>query len=145
MKSKGFTLIELIVVVAIIAVLAGLVTAASQVGRKRAARAKAESAIATLEAALGMYQTDMGDYPESGNLNLVKALSDEEANKDNSDWQGPYMRFKDKELSETGEFLDPWGNPYAYVKGGSNNGSSFYDLSSLGPDGKESSDNVTNW
>lgn len=143
-ERKGFTLIELLVVVAIIALLAGLVTSATQVARKRGARGKAEAAVATIEAALGMYETDIGIFPESGNKNLISALSDEEANAGAPSWNGPYMRFKEKEL-ENGEFMDPWGNPYLYEKGGTQNGPRFYDLYSLGPDGEESSDDVTNW
>ena len=143
-KTIGFTLIELLVVVAIIAVLAGLVTAAAQMARKRGSKAKAEASIATLESAIGMYETDVGDFPESENANLVKALSDESANSGNSAWAGPYMRFKEKELKE-GKFMDPWGNSYVYVKGGAHNGAKFYDLYSLGPDGKESGDDLGNW
>jgi general secretion pathway protein G len=142
--KKGFTLIELLVVVAIIALLAGLVTSATQTARKRGARGKAEAAIATVEAAVGMYESDLGTFPESGNENLVKALSDEKSNEGNSEWNGPYMRFKEKELEES-QFVDPWGLPYVYVKGGTHNGTKFYDLYSLGSDGKESEDDVTNW
>ncbi len=91
-----------------------------------------------------MYETDIGDFPESGNESLVKALSDETANEQNSGWTGPYMRFKEKEL-EAGQFVDPWGKPYVYVKGGAHNGNKFYDLYSLGPDGAESEDDVINW
>ena len=144
MKSKGFTLIELLVVIAIITILAGMVVGGAQQARKRGAMTKAMAQIATLETAISMYETDMGEYPESGNANLVAALTEDPGD---LDWSGPYMKIKDKERDEEGAYLDSWGNPYVYVNPGVNNEYS-YDIYSLGPNGKgdgSEKDDITNW
>jgi len=141
---EGFTLIELLVVIAIITILAGMVVGGAQQARKRGAMTKAMAQIATLETAISMYETDMGEYPESGNANLTAALTEDPGD---LDWSGPYMKIKDKELDEEGVYLDSWGNPYVYVNPGVNNEYS-YDIYSLGPNGKgdgSEKDDITNW
>ena len=144
MKNKAFTLIELLVVIAIITILAGMVVSGAQQARKRGTITKANAQLATLETAISMYETDMGDYPESGNNNLVSALTEDP---DDLDWSGPYMRIKENELDEEGEYMDAWGNPFVYVNPGVHNEYS-YDLYSLGPnregDGTER-DDIRNW
>ncbi|MFH1854328.1 MAG: type II secretion system major pseudopilin GspG [Candidatus Omnitrophota bacterium] len=141
---KGFTLIELLVVIAIITILAGMVVSGAQQARKRGAITKVNAQIATIETAISMYETDMGIYPESGNKNLVKAFMEDPGD---SNWNGPYMKIKEKELNENGEYLDAWGGPFVYVDPGEHNTYS-YDLYSPGPDGKgdgNGKDDVTNW
>ena len=144
MKNKGFTLIELLVVIAIITILAGMVVSGAQQARKRGTITKAGAQLATLETAISMYETDMGVYPESGNENLVAALTDDPGD---LDWSGPYMKIKENELDENGEYMDAWGNPFVYVNPGVHNEYS-YDLYSLGPnregDGTEK-DDIRNW
>lgn len=144
MKRKGFTLIELLVVIAIITILAGMVVSGAQQARKRGAVTKVKAQIATIETAISMYETDMGLYPESGNKNLVNALIEDNGD---LDWNGPYMKIKENELNENGEYLDAWGNPFLYVNPGVHNTYS-YDLYSPGPDGKgdgTGKDDITNW
>ena len=141
--QHGFTLVELLIVMAILAILGGLVTAAAQNARKRGAATKAKAAIAALETALQMYQLDLGGYPASGNTGLVTALA---TGPGSSDWHGPYMEFKQDELSD-GAFLDPWGKPYVYTAPGVHRPASF-DLYSTGPNGTgdgTDSDDITNW
>ena len=140
---RGFTLVELLIVMAILAILGGLVTAAAQSARKRGAVTKAKAAIAALETALQMYQLDLGGYPASGNANLVTALT---TSPGSSDWHGPYMEFKQDELTG-GEFVDPWGKAYVYTTPGTHRTAS-YDLYSTGPNGTgdgTDADDINNW
>ena len=145
--APAFTLVELLVVIAILSILMGLVTAGAQTARRRGAVTKAKATIAALETAIAMYQGDMGDYPESENANLVRALAKEP---DDPDWMGPYMEFKEDEL-EADELLDPWGKPYVYVS--ANGGSPkhrqhSYDVYSFGPNGQDddgTQDDIVNW
>jgi general secretion pathway protein G len=140
-------LVELLVVIAILGILISLVTAGAQAARKRGAVAKAKATVAALETAIAMYHGDLGEYPETGNANLVKALVDDPGD---PDWQGPYMEFKQDELA-SGELVDPWGKPYVYVSvnGGSpQHRQRSYDLLSLGPNGTDddgAGDDVVNW
>ena len=133
---------ELLVVMAIIAILAGMAVGGAQMARKRGSITKARSAIAALEAAIDMYDMDIGVYPPSGGVNLVRELTDST----DPDWEGPYMRFKNEDL-EGGSYLDSWGNPYVYINPGVNN-PKFYDIYSFGPDGVDEQgkgDDITNW
>src|SRR5215813_8372263 len=95
---SGFTLLELLVVVAIIALLVGYVAPRyfGQVGKSEVATAKAQ--IDALEKALDQYRLDVGRYP-SNELGL-KALTDKPAT-DAAKWNGPYLK---KAVP-----LDPWG------------------------------------
>jgi len=143
MKAKAFTLMELLVVMAIIAILGGMAIGGAQMARKRGAITKAKAAITALEAAIDMYELDIGEYPASGNTILVEALS---ADSSNPDWNGPYMRFKDEDL-EGGSYLDPWGNPYVYINPGTHN-LNFYDIYSFGlnsQDEQGAGDDINNW
>ena len=144
---RGFSLVELLVVIAILGILISLVTAGAQAARRRGAITKAKAMISALETAVAMYQSDMGDYPETGNESLVAALQTDPGN---VDWDGPYLEFKKDEL-EGGEAMDPWGHPYVYVSvnGGSpEHRESSYDLYSFGPNAQDDSgtgDDIYNW
>ncbi len=87
---RGFTLIELLVVIAILGILIGLVTAGAQAARRRGAVTKAKTTVSAIETAIAMYDSDMGDYPLTGNAALIAALQDDP---DDVDWDGPYMVF----------------------------------------------------
>jgi general secretion pathway protein G len=147
MSRRAFTLVELLVVVAILGILAGLVTAGAQAARRRGAITKAKAMIAGLETAIAMYEGDMGEYPPSGNEELVAAL---EEDPDDVDWAGPYMEFKRDDLAD-GQVVDPWGHPYEYVSvnGGSpQHRTRSFDLYSLGPNGVDDGgggDDLVNW
>jgi general secretion pathway protein G len=101
-RQKGFTLLELLVVVVIIGLLAGFVAPRyfGQVGKSEVATAKAQ--IDALEKALDQYRLDTGRYPstELGLKALVERPPDEPK------WNGPYLK---KSVP-----LDPWGKPYLY-------------------------------
>ena len=74
-RSNGFTLIELIVVIGIIIVLAGLVLSTVGYARKKGARARAETEIAAMSAACENYKADNGIYPQSGDTNTLDPTS----------------------------------------------------------------------
>ena len=120
--SKGFTLLELLVVMVIIGLLAGLVAPRyfAQVGKSQTKVAKAQ--IDSLEKALDTYRLDVGHYPstEEGLQALVAGPSGE------TNWAGPYLR--------KGIPADPWGRPYVYTQPGTHRD---YDLMSYGKDGRE--------
>ena len=121
MKSAGFTLLELLVVVLIIGLLAGFVAPRyfGQVGKSEVNVAKAQ--IDALEKALDQYRLDTGHYP-SAELGL-EALVNRPASEPK--WNGPYLR---KSVP-----LDPWGKPYIYRIPGEKGE---FDLVSLGKDGQ---------
>ena len=98
---RGFTLIELVVVILILAILAALVVPRVVTRTGDAKRAKAASDISTLRAQVQLYKTDTGAFPES--LQDLRVRPSEGAD----GWHGPYL---DKELP-----TDPWGNEYDYV------------------------------
>jgi general secretion pathway protein G len=120
-KSVGFTLLELLVVVVIIGLLAGLVAPRyfGQVGKSEVNVAKAQ--IDALEKALDQYRLDTGHYP-STELGL-DALINRPANEPK--WNGPYLR---KSVP-----VDPWGKPYMYRVPGQKGD---FDVLSYGKDGQ---------
>jgi general secretion pathway protein G len=120
-RNAGFTLLELLVVVVIIGLLAGLVAPRyfGQVGKSEVNVAKAQ--IDALEKALDQYRLDTGHYP-STELGLA-ALVERPANEPK--WNGPYLR--------KGVPSDPWGRPYLYRTPGQRGD---YDLVSYGKDGQ---------
>ena len=135
-SKSGFSLIEILIVIALIAVIAGL--AISNIGgifggqQEKAAKIFVTQ---SLKIPLTAYKIDIGSYPSTAEG--LQALIQAPANKSGS-WKKPYI----EELP-----TDPWGNPYQYRFPGSKNvnGSSGYDVWSLGPYGTESADDIGNW
>ena len=128
----GFTLIELMLVVIIIGALVAMVmprlTGRGEQARTAAASADINSNIAT---ALKLYELDNGAFPTSAEgLNALMSAPGSARN-----WNGPYLERKP---------LDPWGRQYKYQCPGAHRIQD-YDLYSLGRDGVESEDDVTNW
>jgi general secretion pathway protein G len=129
-RRHGFTLVEMLLVVAIIGILAALVipkiAGKSEEARVTAAQADIHGGIKT---ALDGFEIDNGYYPRSLN-DLVQQPSDAK------NWHGPYL----DQLP-----VDPWGQPYVYYYPSKRNQSG-YDLLSVGPDGKEGTDDdIGNW
>lgn len=120
--SRGFTLLELLVVIVIIGLLASYVGPKyfAQIGKSEVTVAKAQ--IGSLEKALDTYRLDMGRYPrtEEGLAALLVRSADNA-----SKWNGPYLQ---KDIP-----LDPWGHPYQYRNPGSRGG---IDIISYGKDGQ---------
>ena len=133
----GFTLIEIMLVVIIIGILAAMIVpniaGRSEQARKTAARTDIESNLST---ALDLYKMDASQYPTT-EQGLIALLTPPSVAPVPVQWNGPYL--KKKVLPK-----DPWGHDYVYVSPGTHNTDS-YDLSSLGPDGVESDDDITNW
>jgi general secretion pathway protein G len=120
-RASGFTLLELLVVVAILGLLVGYVAPRyfGQLGKSEVTTARAQ--IEALGSALDQYRLDTGRYPttELGLNALVQRPQNEPK------WNGPYLK---KEVP-----LDPWGKPYLYTAPGERGE---YDLVSLGKDGQ---------
>ncbi len=136
-QRKGFTLIEIMLVVIIIGILAAMVIPNLAGRGEQARRAAAQSDIeANLATALDLYEIDNGRYPAT-EQGLSALIQEPTAPPEPRQWNGPYL--KKKRIPD-----DPWGRPYVYVNPGTHN-TEGYDLSSLGPDGVESADDVTNW
>jgi general secretion pathway protein G len=131
-SEKGFSLIELIVVLVILGLLAAVVAPNVYkhllTGREKIARIQ----IKELEGALQLFSFDMGRYPLSaeGLEALIRNPGSVDA------WKGPY-------LSKSDLPRDPWGKPYEYRCPGLHGD---YDLFSYGPDGAEGGDDdICSW
>jgi general secretion pathway protein G len=122
----GFTLIEVMVVIAVLAILAALV-APNIFGHLGTAKdVAARSQMEMLGASLDAYRLDNGRYPTTAQgLEALRVLPSVEPRPRN--WRGPYLR---RELP-----LDPWNFPYVFVSPGQANPNG-YDLLSTGADGQ---------
>jgi general secretion pathway protein G len=138
-NKKGFTLIELMVVIAILALLGGIV-APKVIGRLRQAKPqKAKIDLTQIETGLDMYAADNGSYPTT-EQGLQALITKPTTPPEPLNWSGPYVKPTD--------FKDPWGVVYVYVSPSTHEGYDF-DLSTLGSDGQEGGTeeaaDVTNW
>jgi general secretion pathway protein G len=116
-SQRGFTLIEILVVMAIIGMLAVMVAPNLFRQQAGAMRDAALSQISSLETALDSYRLDMNQYPDS----LSELMEDESGS---ASWNGPYLR---RQVP-----ADPWGNDYVYQSDGRN-----FTLMSYGADGAQ--------
>jgi general secretion pathway protein G len=126
--AAGFTLLEILVVLVIIGLLAGLVGPRLLAQLDRAKVTTAETQIRMLKGALETMRLDLGRFPsaEEGLQILIAAPSDGATRQR---WRGPYL---DGQVP-----IDPWGNPYQYdPRGRENNPFALY---SFGPDGRSGS------
>lgn len=136
-RNRGFTLIEIMVVVVILGILAALIIPNIMDRPDQARIAKAKQDIRALDTALSLYRMDNYRYPstEQGLQALVEKPSTPPVPPNYK--QGGYLKRMPK---------DPWGNDYIYLSPGSHGE---YDLSSLGADGQPGGEGVNadinNW
>ncbi len=136
---EGLTLIEIVVVIIVLGLLAGLV-GPQIIGRVSEAKTStAQTQIELFSVALDNYRLDNGRYPttEQG----LQALREKPVSEPVPyNWRGPYLQ---KEIP-----LDPWGQPYVYRSPGDVN-TTTYDLLTLGrdgqPGGEDEDADITSW
>ena len=136
-RRRAFTLMELLLVMAILVILLGLVAPRFLGTQKKANVNAAKSQIGLFKSPLEMYALDMNGYPttEQGLKALIEAPDDLESP---NQWQGPYL---DSDIPK-----DPWGHEYQYEYPPSRNERDFPDIWSLGPDGEDGTDDdIGNW
>ncbi len=153
-RPGGFTLIELMTVMAIIAVLAALTIGGAKYAVRKGAENRAKAEIHALETALEDFKADKGFYPPQpmdppppGNSTvLYDALAGTTGGK-------PYFNFKPDQLQTVAgkkRIIDPFGHEYNYLTGPTAHNRVTFDLWSSGPDGltgtaAEKADDITNW
>ncbi|WEM42180.1 type II secretion system major pseudopilin GspG [Photobacterium sp. DA100] len=136
-KQRGFTLLEVMVVIVILGVLASLVVPNLLGNKEKADQQKVVTDISALEQALDMYKLDNSVYPttDQGLEALVSKPSSSPEPRNYRD--GGYIRRLPN---------DPWGNPYQYVMPGEHGA---VDIFSLGADGQEGGEGINtdigNW
>ncbi|MCF8037761.1 MAG: type II secretion system major pseudopilin GspG [Desulfohalobiaceae bacterium] len=136
-REKGFTLIELMVVIVILGVLAGLIVPRLTDKPERARVVKAKMQIENISMALKQFKLDNGFYPstEQGLQALVSKPSG-----------GQELKYYPEKGYISQIPKDPWGNEYIYIYPGEHED---FDLLSLGADGKEGGDgfdeDIGNW
>lgn len=120
-RQRGFTLIEIIVVIALIALLAAYVAPNLLSRADDAKRKSASIQIEKISTALELYKLEVGQYPASLNALRVKPASGADR------WKGPYVK-------KAAMLEDPWGRPLQYRYPGA---TAAYELYSFGTDGQQ--------
>ena len=130
---RGFTLVEIMVVVVVIGILAAVIIPQFMGTAHDAKVSAAKGHVAELESALERFYVHMDRYPsnEEGLKSLVEAPSGEDKK-----WRGPYVKMLRP---------DPWGNPYEYRCPGVHHSSSFDLWSRGGADGGQPAVEIGNW
>ncbi|MCK6455332.1 MAG: type II secretion system major pseudopilin GspG [Phycisphaerae bacterium] len=134
---RGFTLLEILLVVGLLALLAAFAIPALSSSGEKAKVKIAEAAVksnGTISQSIDLYKFECGKYPEELKYLFEKPTDDEVGKK----WAGPYIKDPDG-------LKDPWGRDYQYAAPGSHNEQG-YDLWSMGPDGVDGNeDDIRNW
>ena len=124
-SRAGFTLVEILLVVAILGILAGVAVVSLKGRTKSASIGATRTSIQAIQTAIDTYEVDNGVYPQSLQNLLTKG--------NENNWNGPYI--KDGRMPK-----DAWGNEFSYTVQGDS-----YKITSAGPDGQQgSADDITN-
>ncbi|MFN0020529.1 MAG: type II secretion system major pseudopilin GspG [Pirellulaceae bacterium] len=124
-RRRGFTLMEILLVLAILVVLGSLVTFGYVQIKRNADMDSAKTQIRMFDQAIGMYRLDVGKFPsgDQGLESLRLQPPDAPANK----WRGPYIAVEIP--------MDPWGNAYQYQEMTDSLNQPSFEVMSNGPDG----------
>ena len=150
-EERGFTLMELLVAIAIIMILSSMLTGGVMVALRRGGITKTNALIARIGLALDQYESDWGDYPPgSGGASSAESLHRCLAS---PKWRGQ-AEFSQNELRDTDangklEITDHWAEPLSYYHHRGYSGApreTTFRLVSKGPDGEEGTgDDITNF
>jgi general secretion pathway protein G len=136
---RGFTLIELMVVIVILGILAGLIIPRIMGRPEEAKQLKAKMQIESLETALKLYKLDNGMYPDT-EQGLQALVEQPETGTIPKKWR------KNGYLDKGRLPKDPWGNEFIYLSPGAHGE---YDIISYGadgvPDGEDKNKDINNW
>jgi len=135
-RSRGFTLMEVLLVLAILVIMAGMAFTAWGPIQKTAYMRTARTQIGAFRSPLGVFKFDMGDYPSTAQGLQALRMPPADVGQGGR-WMGPYI--------EPNIPPDPWGRPYQYEYPGRND-PSMPDIWSMGHDGVSGSeDDITSW
>jgi general secretion pathway protein G len=140
-KRAGFTLIEMLVVLAILVLLMSMVGPRILGSRKKADISAAKSQIGMLNASLESYSVDMKDFPttEQGLKSLIESPDDKGGKDKETKWDGPY-------ISKSPIPKDPWGHDYQYEFPPKHGKDKTPNIWSFGPDGEDNTDDdIVSW
>lgn len=127
-RRRGFTLMEVLLVLVILVILSAISVAFLRRTRQRALVNAAKTQIGQLDNVIKLYELDMLAFPQS-----LEALRIAPSDSVSERWNGPYL---DKEIP-----LDPWDNPYQYEL----QNEDYYKIWSFGPDRADGTeDDITN-
>jgi general secretion pathway protein G len=126
-RRGGFTLVEVLLVLAILVILGAMVGVGVLQVKKNADKRAAKAQVAMIEETINLYRIDVGSFPET--LLDLQELPQGLRNPDK--WGGPYL---EKDVPP-----DPWGNEYQYQPDGDS-----FRIWSYGPDGVDGNDDIDN-